>query len=298
MSLLGYNSNQASLLGTRDIYYDTASDGQTLLTNGNITGCQTIRTKALYINGQQVRPDNVGLTGAIGYTGYTGPIGYTGFTGSIGYTGWTGFTGPIGPQGPQGVQGQAGDATAATASAAAAAASATAAGVSAAAAATSATAASASAAASATSASLAQDSAALSASYARHFIASDAPKMETCNALFRIKDTNNISTVSTLDQYGNAYFTNSINLNTSGDLTTNQTTINTNGVYTNNLQATSTTITNIIPINLVLNVATSNNVNVINIGSPLSIINLVGYVNTNGRPISDPFHLTEYISQI
>jgi hypothetical protein len=58
-------------------------------------------------------------------------------------------------------------------------------------------------------ASLAADSASLSATYARHFIASDGPSIETCNALLRIKDSSGFTTVSTFDRSGNIYTTNS-----------------------------------------------------------------------------------------
>ena len=38
-------------------------------------------------------------------------------------------------------------------------------------------------------------------------------------------------------------------------------------------------------------------VNVITIGNPIAIVNLVGLVSCNGRLISDPFHLAEFINQ-
>ena len=38
-------------------------------------------------------------------------------------------------------------------------------------------------------------------------------------------------------------------------------------------------------------------VNVINIGNPIAMVNLVGLVSCNGRLISDPFHLAEFINQ-
>jgi hypothetical protein len=72
----------------------------------------------------------------------------------------------------------------------------------------------------------------LSASYARHFVASEGPNTETCNAILRIKDTNN-TTVSTFERNGNFYATNSININPTGDLSNTQTIINSVGVHCN-----------------------------------------------------------------
>jgi len=118
-----------------------------------------------------------------------GQQGIQGTAGANGANGSNGAQGPRGERGPEGPQGPAGDSTAATAAAVAAGVSAAAAAGAAVAAATSASSASTAATASATSAAAAENSAADAASFARHFVATDAPSRETCVGQFAVSDT-------------------------------------------------------------------------------------------------------------
>ena len=182
--------------------------------------------------------------------------------------GTDGTNGSNGSNGTNGTNGTNGDATAATAAAVAA-------GVSAGAAATAATAASGSAASSASSASVsagsassASDSASLSASYARYFVASDFPPTETCNSLLRVKDTNNIVTVASIDQTGTI---NCVGTVTSSNLTSS------------NLNFTNPTV----------NISTALANTTINIGSGVSTINLNGIVTSPYQ-----FNVTGFFNQL
>ena len=143
-----------------------------------------------------------------------------------------------------------------------------------------------SAAASASSASAAADSAATSASYARHFIATDLPKRETCNAELRVKDAANISTVASIDQAGNINATNSLTLNPSGGENVfsvdNAGTVNSNLMYSKSIivtpSPTTTQTLSIIPAGSTTSVFSVNKTGDVigksltsNINSPLNI---------------------------
>ena len=73
------------------------------------------------------------------------------------------------------------------------------------------------------------------------------------------------------------------------------------------IDASTLNVTNINPysalggvVGSTMNIGTSFtgvNVNMINIGNPLAMVNFVGFVSCNGRLISDPLHVTEFINQ-
>ena len=211
------------------------------LTIGTVTSSSTIA--AATITGTPTDPIlNLTLK-----TGANGSNGSNGSDGSKGDKGNTGDTGPSGDSsGASAAAAAAVSAGVASGSAIAAAASALSADG---AAATSAS----SAAASASEALAAEDSATLAASYARHFIASDLPPIETCNGVLRVKDTYGISDVHNLDQTGN--------YSNSGNITTN------------NIQCQG-----ILPSGVILNIGNSSTLQ----------INLTGYsVLVNGVPINN-----------
>ena len=217
-----------------------------------------------------------------------------------------------GKDGKDGKDSDTASAIAAAASAVTATVAAAAAVLSATAAATSATAAATSATGAAESAAAAEEAAASQNTYARHFLASDAPNTETCNAILRIKDNENISTVTYLDRSGNISTTNSISLNTAGDgiLANSSTSIDKDKINTNNVNISNNlSVRNINPyidpygFSLVrdINIGTSYtgiNVNRINVGNAFAVINLVGAIFVNGQELSNPItHGYQFVNQ-
>ena len=55
MSLLGYDySQEPTILGTNDLYFNTLTDGIISIGNGDIVGGNLISTNSLYVNGVNI----------------------------------------------------------------------------------------------------------------------------------------------------------------------------------------------------------------------------------------------------
>lgn len=177
MALAGTDGTNISFVGnyTSGVVYNI---GQAVFYNGS--------SYIALLQNQNILPTNTTYWNLIASQGQQGIQGTAGTNGT---NGANGGQGPKGDQGPQGPQGPAGDSTAATAAAVAAGVSAAAAAGAAVAAASSASSASTAATASATSATAAENAAQDAASFARHFIATDAPSRETCFGQFAVSDT-------------------------------------------------------------------------------------------------------------
>lgn len=271
MATNGYNQNfQASIDGLNNVYFDYLTDGTLTIENGDLIGGNVISTKSLVLNGVELLPNQKGDTGDTGPAGPQGPIGPQGPQGSkgdkgdigpIGIPGIPGIPGLPGIPGAPGAPGMKGD--------------------------------------EGPKGNKGDDGPKGDKGdpgddggvYARHFIATDDPNTETCNAILRVKDNAGISTVATIDRNGNFYATNSINLNPTGDQVTNTTSIQSTGITTNEIEIVNTLkapeilATNIYPfvdggtINLC-----NNNVNeTLNIGNNANInINGVVTVKNSG----------------
>jgi hypothetical protein len=188
-------------------------------------------------------------------------------------------------KGANGSNGSNGDATAATAAAVAAAGSAAVATAAAGSSAASSAGAAASASASAASAASADTAATTSATYARHFLASDIPSMETCNGILRVKDLLGLNTVHNLDQSGNYQASNSISVNPSGS--SNVFNANSSGnVNCNTLNTVSNITANgSLVSNQVSGIGNGHTLNIGSgsLGSLTSVLNLnAGVINFNG----------------
>ena len=66
----GYNtSNESSILGTSNLYYNSLTDGIVTMGGGDITGGNLISTKSLYVNGVNITGTGGGLQGPQGVHG-------------------------------------------------------------------------------------------------------------------------------------------------------------------------------------------------------------------------------------
>ena len=57
----GYSySNEQSILGTNNLYYNTLTDGTITMANGDLTGGNLISTKSLIVNGVNISASGSG----------------------------------------------------------------------------------------------------------------------------------------------------------------------------------------------------------------------------------------------
>ena len=238
------------------------------------------------------------------------PTSNTSFWALLVMKGADGPQGPQGPQGSKGDQGDSGDSSAATAAAVTAAGAAGLAAASAAAAEIAATASAASAATAMAAAEAAEVSAEAAQTTADEalknslYFYTSATNLNTeyCKATIQVKDSNNINTVSKLDQAGNLEVSNSISINPSGTANTflvdSVGNVTCNNLTTNQINPSSQVLnigSSIANNNYTINIGKTGFFNTIDIGNVSTIINLNGIVNIN---TNDVFKIGSFMNQV
>ena len=314
----GYNtSNQSNILGTNNLFYNTITDGIVTLGGGDMTGGNLISTKSLYVNGI-----NILASGSAGPQGIQGVHGtnvifttpsmialeptvtpyvndtissVTDTNGVITNThnltfginkGTPGVTGPQGAKGDKGEKGDSGTSPSEILGAL-------------------------------VDLGLAAGEVALGATVVQLYtdVATLQGEVSTITsdvALLQLKTTNmthNLINHKTNFSVSKLAIDNGVSdkITLSNDGTIDCTTLNVDTLNTDIINVPEIEVTNINPHTVLggavgtgINIGTSYtgvNVNMINIGNPIAMVNLVGLVSCNGRLISDPLHVTEFINQ-